>query len=160
MSAACEECLSRSRAAAKQGRALRFVKGLLFRFTVHHAHDSPGVYQEAPDPPPSPRKVDVRLPEKGNSNSHGAKPVLLVITMIKWIRTSRSSIKNSLSENCTSRRGGGVRHERCGTPTSSFTNFSSFLRPTLPSAETRGSHTAGYDLIFYRIMNTCLLPYP
>ena len=23
-------------------------------------------------PPPVPRKVDVRLPEKGNSNSHGA----------------------------------------------------------------------------------------
>jgi hypothetical protein len=40
---------------------------------------------------------DVRLPGKGNSNSHGARPVHLVITMIKWIRTSRWSIKNSLS---------------------------------------------------------------
>jgi len=28
------------------------------------------------------RKVDVRLPEKGNSNSHGARPVHLIITMI------------------------------------------------------------------------------
>ena len=37
------------------------------------------------------RKVDVRLPGKGNSNSH------LIITMMKWIRTSRLSIKNSLS---------------------------------------------------------------
>jgi len=36
-----------------------------------------------------PRKVDVRLPEKGNSNSHGARPVHLIITMIKWTRTSR-----------------------------------------------------------------------
>ena len=44
------------------------------------------------------RKVDVRLPGKGNSNSHGARPVHLIITMIKWIRTSRLSVKNSLSE--------------------------------------------------------------
>ena len=36
------------------------------------------------------------LPGKGSSNSHGAKPVDLIITMIKWIRTSRLSIKNSL----------------------------------------------------------------
>ena len=43
------------------------------------------------------RKVDVRLPGKGNSNSHGARPVHLIITMIKWIRTSRLSIQNSLS---------------------------------------------------------------
>jgi hypothetical protein len=28
------------------------------------------------------RKVDTRLPEKGNSNSHGARPVHLTITMI------------------------------------------------------------------------------
>ena len=31
------------------------------------------------------RKVDVRLPGKGNSNPHGARPVHLIITMIKWI---------------------------------------------------------------------------
>ena len=43
------------------------------------------------------RKVDVRLPGKGNSNSHGARPVHQIITTIKWIRTSRLSIKNSLS---------------------------------------------------------------
>jgi len=43
------------------------------------------------------RKVDVRLPGKGNSNPHGARPVHLIITMIKWIRTSRLSIKNSLT---------------------------------------------------------------
>jgi len=45
---------------------------------------------------PFSRQVDVRLPGKGNSNSHGARPVHLNITMIKWIRTSRLSIKNSL----------------------------------------------------------------
>ena len=43
------------------------------------------------------RKVDVRLPGKWNSNSHGARPVHLIIMMIQWIRTSRLSIKNSLS---------------------------------------------------------------
>ena len=43
-----------------------------------------------------PRKVNVRLPEKGNLNSHGARPVHLIITMIKWIWTSRLSIKKSL----------------------------------------------------------------
>jgi len=41
-----------------------------------------------------PRKVDVRLPGKGSSNSHGAGPVHLIITMINLIRTSRWSIKN------------------------------------------------------------------
>ena len=44
------------------------------------------------------KKVDVRLPGKGNSNSLGARPVHLTITMIKWIRTSRFSMKNSLLE--------------------------------------------------------------
>ena len=41
--------------------------------------------------------LDVRIPGKGNSNSHGARTVHLIITMIKWFRTSRLSIKNSLS---------------------------------------------------------------
>ena len=34
-------------------------------------------------------KVDVRLPVQGNANPHGARPVHLIITMIKRIRTSR-----------------------------------------------------------------------
>jgi len=50
------------------------------------------------------RKVDVRLPGNGNSDSHGARPVHLIITMMKWIRTSRLSIKNSLSVGCPDRR--------------------------------------------------------
>ena len=37
--------------------------------------------------------------EKGIQNSHGARPVHLIITMIQWIRTSRLSIKNSLAGN-------------------------------------------------------------
>ena len=38
---------------------------------------------------------------KGNSNSHGARPVHLIITMLKWIRTSRLSIKNSLASRAS-----------------------------------------------------------
>ena len=55
------------------------------------------LYGRMHDQPPS-RKVDVRLTGKGNLNSHGARPVHLIITMIKWIRTSRLSMKNSLSQ--------------------------------------------------------------
>jgi len=67
--------------------------------------------------PPSPvlhhvlrltRKVDVRLPGKGDSNSHGARPVILIITMIKWIRTSTLSIKNSLCAPSEGLRGKSV----------------------------------------------------
>ena len=43
------------------------------------------------------RKVDVWRPEKGNSISHGARPVHQIFTTIKWIRTGRLSIHNFLS---------------------------------------------------------------
>ena len=43
------------------------------------------------------RKVDVRLPGKGNSKSHGARPVHLIIKMINLVRASTLSINNSLS---------------------------------------------------------------
>ena len=48
---------------------------------------------------PAFRKVDIRLPGKGDSNSHGARPVYYNIPMIKRIRTSRLSVKNSPSQN-------------------------------------------------------------
>jgi len=44
----------------------------------------------------------IRLPGKGNANSHGARPVHLIITMIKWIRTSRVSIKVPLDRDRSS----------------------------------------------------------
>ena len=44
-----------------------------------------------------PKKVDISLPGQGNSNSHGARPVHQIISVIEWIRTSRLSIKNSES---------------------------------------------------------------
>ena len=47
------------------------------------------------------RKVDVRLPGRGNSNSCSARPIHLTITMIKWIRTSALSIKKCLSMSST-----------------------------------------------------------
>ena len=40
--------------------------------------------------------VDVRLPGKEDSNSHGARLVHLVTTMMKWFWNSRLSINNSL----------------------------------------------------------------
>ena len=43
------------------------------------------------------RPPDVRLPGKGDSNSHGARPVHQIIPVIKWIWTSRLSVKISLS---------------------------------------------------------------
>ena len=43
------------------------------------------------------RSRKVRLPEKGNSNFHGARSVHLIKTMIQWIRISRLSVKKSLS---------------------------------------------------------------
>ena len=49
----------------------------------------------------------VRLPGKGNLKSHGARPVYQIITMIKWIRSSRLSIKKSLSDGGTD---GGTVH--------------------------------------------------
>ena len=42
------------------------------------------------------RMVDIRLPGKENSNSHGARPVHPIISMIEWTRTSRLSMMNSL----------------------------------------------------------------
>ena len=58
------------------------------------------------EPPPfleTPAKVDVRLPGKGNPNSHDARPVHQIISMIKWIRTSGLSKENSLFETPAAR---------------------------------------------------------
>jgi hypothetical protein len=46
---------------------------------------------------PPARKVNVRLPGKGDSNSHDARSAHQIISMMKWTRTSRLPIKNSLS---------------------------------------------------------------
>ena len=43
------------------------------------------------------RKDDIRLPGKGGSNSMAQGRSTNIISMIGWIRTSRLSIRNSLS---------------------------------------------------------------
>jgi hypothetical protein len=42
-------------------------------------------------------KVYTRLPGIENSNSHGARPVCQIISMIKWIQNSRLLMKYCLS---------------------------------------------------------------
>ena len=51
------------------------------------------------------KKADVRLPGKGNSNSHHERSVHFIITTVKWIRTSRMSIKNFPSKPVKSAKG-------------------------------------------------------
>ena len=56
---------------------------------------------------PSPltsRMVDIRLPEKREFKLHGASPVHQIISVIKWIQTSRLSVYNSLSSPLTHSR--------------------------------------------------------
>ena len=48
-------------------------------------------------------------PGRGKSYSHGARPVHQIITMIKWIRISRLSIKNSFSVGCRKEGGSSAR---------------------------------------------------
>ena len=77
------------------------------------------------------RKAGIRLPGKGISNSHGARPVHLIITTIKWIQGGRLSIQNSLSEgSCEGRQ--VRRGELLETPAQrlpGLTSHSLTLRP-------------------------------
>ena len=74
-----------------------------------------------------PRKVNRRLHGKANANSHGARPVRQIVSMMKWIRTSRLSIKNSLSRA----QAGAPRAHRCGVylTTCAAESRSECLRP-------------------------------
>ena len=56
--------------------------------------------------PSTSRKVGMRLPGKGDSKSHGTRPVHQIISMIKWIRTSRLIMKNSVSTEHLQEGGG------------------------------------------------------
>ena len=56
-----------------------------------------------------PRKVDIRLTEKEIQTPTAQGRSTKIISMIKWIRTSRLSIKNSLSEVLPSVAGGPWR---------------------------------------------------
>ena len=63
----------------------------------YNLHLSNCILHPAPCTSRGRRKVGVRPPGKGNSNFHGAWPVHLIITMIKWMRIIRLSIRVSLS---------------------------------------------------------------
>ena len=77
------------------------------------------------DPHHETKKVDVRLPGKGNSKSHGARPVHQIISMINWIRTSRLSIKNSLSLDLEKDSNDDVHHHDPHHENNNFTELCS-----------------------------------
>jgi len=52
------------------------------------------------------REEDVRLPGKGTSHVHSARPVHPIITIIQWIQASGSAIRNRLSRSAQ-----GGRHK-------------------------------------------------
>jgi len=73
---------------------------------------------------------------KGNSNSHGARPVHLIITMIKWIRTSSLSIKNSLFDSYQ-------QTDTRGTPP--ITQFNSKIKALGYIGQAHTNQKLGYD---------------
>ena len=75
----------------------RHLSALMFPNNMSFAEGSTKCLASADKYDAHPGKVDVRLLGKGNSNFHGVRPVHRIMMMIQWIRTSRLSIKNSLS---------------------------------------------------------------
>ena len=95
--------------------------------------------------------VYIRLPEKGKSYTHGARSGHQIILMIKWIRTTRFSITNSV---CLVRRMGsrvGRRGRRRGVWSSSTCCLPSALRKSLFFL-----YSADRTLAWLR--STCCLP--
>ena len=88
------------------------------------------------------RQVDVKLPGKGNPNSHGTKPVHLIIKMMKWIRTSRLSINNSFSLKRHHHRMGG-RGKRTSRPLQGHLAHKTPPPPLGPPWEPRHGPTVG-----------------
>ena len=71
---------------------------LLVGLVIRVEEQDAGVRDVQPRQPRQTPQDDRREPAiQGNSNSHGARPDHQIISMIKWIRTSKLSIKNSLS---------------------------------------------------------------
>ena len=65
---------------------------------VDESHQLQVLEHSCSTPNPKPQTLNVKQECSIKiKNSHGARPVHLIITMIKWFRTSRLSIKNSLS---------------------------------------------------------------
>ena len=59
--------------------------------------EQPHIYCNLPSVCHQPSAGEQTVFSNWNSDTHGARPVYQIILMVKWIRTSRSSIKNSLS---------------------------------------------------------------
>ena len=68
-------------------------------------------YHLSPNKRKGTRKVDVRLPGKGNSTPVAQGRSTKIISMIMWTRTSRLSIKISLSHHLY-----GIAHVRLSAP--------------------------------------------
>ena len=101
-------------------------------------------------------RVDSRgLPGKGNPNSHGARPVYLIITMIKWIRTRWLSIKKSRPRDTPFQ---ASYHSVCNRGTSLIRN-SAILGPRFGSRGVGGTRlAAGYTLVNLRDCQLKLQP--
>ena len=95
MGAGCRVPGSRFRV---QGPAFRDQRlwGLTGRWEEGRAAGPESKWSSTPSPVHH-MKVNIRLAGKGNSNSHGARPVHQIISMKKWIRTSRLWMQKSLS---------------------------------------------------------------
>ena len=112
------------------------------------------------------REVGVRLPKKAESNSYGARPVHLIITVIEWSRTSILSIKNSVSIKSRACAPGGS--QPCWIPAHTHTPLTSKPFNTLRHPPTRISahtwvlgrthtrqHTADFNTLQQAILHTC-----
>ena len=75
--------------------------------------------------------------DRSQVNSHGARPVHLIITMIKWMRTSRLSIQNTLSQSKSTGMTGMVDEAASALITKVWNpSFSSESPATLASPDT------------------------
>ena len=89
------------------------------------------------------RKVDIRLPGKGNSNPHGARPVH---QNHRWIRTRRVSINNSLW---------GLLLVGCGTAYRGHSKFRT--RTALGSYRTAGPRSIGPPCVSLISSDPCIV---
>ena len=103
-------------------------------------------------------KADVRLPGEGNSNSYGARPVHLIITMIMWIQTSRLSIKKSLSG--AGRFGDTAANAGMVVLLDTFAFTFKFLHKYTKSMSLRGVDGTQENVhVSPRLINFCIAPF-
>ena len=100
--------------------------------------------------------IQVTLNDARNSNSPGARLVHLIITMMKWIRTSSLSVKNSLSTavqvTLYDARRSLVRGEK-GTCVASFWSTPT-LKPQTPNPKPQTSFSSSLLLSSLELSDT------